>query len=327
MPQYPAHLYTEFVNRAQARGSGLGKSLRLDGSLKKLGALLRADTAAMLVTAEIGALARVRDTGHGSKLRKYREAIAFVENTFPIHPGLRQAPTGMGIEAVRYLRNPVAPTAQFPGGNINHGSLTMSRSPAQVGQDLTVPDFLDANAATTRVLLIHLGAAQGDMALNWDGIPALDHMNAVLATAAQRQIHVCILCDPHHRGLGVNVPPPGDAVCAGLRNAVNQLAPTHVRVADGGAQHSAFHDPAFAAWASTPGVDSIVVMGFDADICVRGNVFGVAEQAANVMPPRVVPALINLVDVITARPLLSGGNAGTIQQLGEWGRLCYTMRD
>jgi hypothetical protein len=152
-------------------------------------------------------------------------------------------------------------------------------------------------------------------------------MNMVLATAAAAQIHTCILCDPHHRGRGVGLPTPTNAVCAGLQHAVGQIPGTHVWVADGAAEHSAFHDPAYQGWVTQAGVDTVVVMGFDADICVRGNVFGVAEEVAGALPRRVVPALINFVDVLTARPLLSGGAAGTVQQMGSWGGLCYTQRD
>jgi len=45
-------------------------------------------------------------------------------------------------------------------------------------------------------------------------------MNTVLRTAAQNQIHVCVLCDPHTRGIGVNSPTAANAVCDGLRARV-----------------------------------------------------------------------------------------------------------
>lgn len=327
MPQYPAHLYAEFETLARAAGSGLGSTFSRDGSLKALGKLLEGDTTPILVRQAIAALGRTKDAGHGSKLRKYRRAIAFLENTFPIAPGLRQAPTGMAIEGVRFVRNPTPPAANFVGNNIDFRSLVLATSAARIGLDMTVPDFMEANAASTRVLLIHLGGAQADMGFSWDGVTALEHMNAVLDTAAAHQIRVCILRDPHTQPRGTALPTPANAVCDGLRDAVNRIPGTHVWVADGGNQHSAFHDPAFRAWAADPSVSSIVVMGFDADICVRGNVFGVAEVDAAANPPRVVPALINFADVVTARPLLSGGAAGTVQQFGSWGSLCFTRQD
>jgi hypothetical protein len=123
MPQYPNHYYTEFVALAQGSGSGLGRKWHLDGALKALGALLRRDSSPIEVREAIAALGRARDNAHISKLRKYRKAIAFLENTFPIAPGLRQAPVGAGIEAVRYVQNPTRPTATFNNGNINYGSL------------------------------------------------------------------------------------------------------------------------------------------------------------------------------------------------------------
>jgi hypothetical protein len=68
-------------------------------------------------------------------------------------------------------------------------------------------------------------------------------------------------------------------------------------------------------------------MGFDADVCVRGNVFGIPELAANAVPPSVVPALINFADVVTSRPLLSGGDGGTIQSREYWGNLAFMKED
>src|SRR5690606_32242038 len=103
------------------------------------------------------------------------------------------APTGMGIEAIRYVRNPTPPSASFVNGHVNYHTLRLSPALAQIGQDMTVPDYMEANAANTRVVLIHLGGAQNDMAFAWDGLPALEHMNAVLRTAAEFHMHVCIL--------------------------------------------------------------------------------------------------------------------------------------
>ncbi len=327
MPLYPGHCYTHFVELAQGSGSGLGRKLHQDGALKKLGQLLRQDSHSTVIREAIAKLARTRDNAHIDKLRKYRKAIAYLENTFPISPGLRQAPIGAGVEAVRYVQNPVRPTATFTHGNLNFGSLQLSMSSAKIGLDQTVTEYIEANAASTRVLLIHLGGAQADMPHNWDGASALDHMNAVLNAAAENHVHVCILRDPHNGVRGQNLPTPVNAVCAGLQNAVGAIPGTHVWVADGGTHHSAFHDPAFQAWINPGGVTAVVVIGFDADICVRGNVFGVAEQAANVLPLAVVPALINFTDVITSRPLLSGGVAGTVQRFDCWGELAFTRRD
>src|SRR4051794_29408259 len=100
MPQYPDHYYTKFVALAQGSGSGLEKKWHLDGSLKALGALLTRDSTVIEVVAAIAALGRIRDNAHISKLWKYRKAMAFLENTFPIPPARRQAPVGGGVEAI-----------------------------------------------------------------------------------------------------------------------------------------------------------------------------------------------------------------------------------
>lgn len=326
MPQYPNQYYNQFVSLAQGSGSGLGKRWHRDGALKKFGQLLRADTTAIQLREAIAALGRTRDDAHISKLRKYRKAIAFVENTFPIVPGLRQAPIAAGVEAIRYVRNPTPPTATFTNNNLNYGSIQLTKSTAQMDLDMTVSEFIEANANTTRLLLIHLGAAQPDMNDRWDGATALDHMNATLFAAAENGLHVCILRDPHNGARGQNIPTPVNAVLAGLQNAVGAIPGSDIWVADGGNKHSAFHDPGFQGWVTANGITSVVVMGFDADVCVCGNVFGASEAVANSVPPRVVPALINFVDVVTSRPLLSGGRAG-IQKFDYWGNLSFLKQD
>jgi len=70
-----------------------------------------------------------------------------------------------------------------------------------------------------------------------------------------------------------------------------------------------------------------VVLGYQADICVRGNVFGVAEEIAGANPRRVSPAIINVQDVITSRPLL-WADGGAIGTFGQWGmQMCGQDRD
>ncbi len=327
MPKYGDGYYTKFVAMAHDLGSGLDLKGRFDGALKALGALLKKDSTVNQVVAAIAALDNVKDAVHTSKQLKYREAIAFLENTFPIPLNQRVSAVGAGVEAIRYLRNPVRPTANFNQGNIDFKSLSLSKSTAQFGLAMTVPEFISKHAANTRLVLIHLGGHQLDMNSIWDGKTALEHMNLVLDAAIEHSLHVCILRDPHTAGRGVSVPSPANGVCDGLRDRVGRIAGTHVWVADGGAAHSAFHDAAYEAWVSVAGVNTVVVMGFDADICVRGNVFGISEAALNANPPRVVPALINFVDVVTARPLLSGGDAGTVQQMDYWGNLAFMKTD
>ena len=50
---------------------------------------------------------------------------------------------------------------------------------------------------------------------------------------------------------------------------------------------------------------TIVVMGFDSDICVRANMFGSQEYAANpVVGMSSLPPLTSQADVVTSRALL-----------------------
>jgi hypothetical protein len=256
-----------------------------------------------------------------NKLIKYRKAIAYLEHTFPIPTPQRQAPVGgRSIEAIRYVMSPTPPTATLDptSNNFRAASLVTAKSTAQIGLGMTVPEYMQANAASTRVVVIHLGSHQPYMDILFDGTSSVEHMKAVLRTAANAPIHVCILCDPHQRGVGVGTPSPTNAVCADLQGVVSQIPATHIKVANGGANHSAFHDPTYRAWITAPGVTAIVVLGYQADICVRGNVFGISEELVGAIPRRIAPALINFKDVITSKPLLCN-DGNSISQFNEWG--------
>lgn len=323
MPKYPKIHYDKFVQLANEQGSGLEKGWHQDGALKSLGALLRKDSSQDDIVSAIKALADVKDNTHTNKQRKYRKAIRHLEDTFPIPQDKR---VWRGMEAVKYLREPTRPSVIFKDNNIDYSSLKLIKTTLQrIG--VSVEDYMEDNSNTTRMLLIHLGQPQEDMNHKWDGATALQHMNSVISKAAQKGVPICILRDPHSGVRGQNVPKPVDAVCDGLRHAIGQVPGNNVWVADGGGQHSAFHDPKFQGWVDLEEVKTVIVMGFDADICVRGNVFGVSEKAEGVNPPSLVPALLNFADVLTSRPLLSGGGAGTIQQIDSWGDLVYAKRD
>lgn len=327
MPKYPSDNYKEFVAITQECGSGLGTRWHSDGALKALGELLRKDSRIDDIVRAITALSRVRDNAQTNKLRKYRKAIAYLERTFPIPRAQRKAPIeGRSTEAIRYVMSATLPTAT-PNTPINNSGAFMTKSAAQIGLNMTVPEYMAAHADNVRVLLIHLGTPKEYMSIEFDGVSSLEHMNAVLRTASEYRIHVCVLCDPHERGMGVGTPTAGDAVCDGLRHAVGAIPETHIRVADAGSNHSAFHDPAHRDWVTAPGVNSIVVMGYQADVCVRGNVFGISETLQGSQPPRLVPALINVKDVITAKPLL-WADGGSIGAFVQWGmHMCGPNRD
>jgi len=74
-------------------------------------------------------------------------------------------------------------------------------------------------------------------------------------------------------------------------------------------------------------VKAIVVMGFDADICVHANVFGSKQYVKEsvpvgaLTPPQLLPALLGEKDIVTSRPLLIG--TGVILR-PEWGPLYHT---
>lgn len=70
------------------------------------------------------------------------------------------------------------------------------------------------------------------------------------------------------------------------------------------------------------GKAAVVVMGFDADICVRANLFGAPDHlpAGGLAPP-----LTSVANVVTSRALLvTGGTIYPVNHLGAYGVLFNT---
>ncbi|MEM7191045.1 MAG: hypothetical protein AAF439_15645 [Pseudomonadota bacterium] len=328
MPVFPAPDYQEFVRLAQAAGSGLGRNWHADGALGPLGKLLRHNSDHLNIVAAIRSLENTVDANHVNKMQKYRRAISYVEFNFPVPRPLWQIADDANSMAYRFNQNGTAPTCNFvEGGHVQYGSLTRTNGGVPTALNLSIPDFIVANAGTTRLLIVHLGGTQGDMNIRWSGNTAAQHMSAAIRAAANNAVGVCILRDPHTGARGVGVPTAANAVCPEIRTAVQQVPGPNVWVADSGHSHSFFHDPAFRAWITAPNITNAVVMGYQADICVKANVFGVEEIDQSINPgPQLVPSMLNVVNVVTSRPLLSN-DGGAIGDAVCWSTLQGINRD
>lgn len=136
-------------------------------------------------------------------------------------------------------------------------------------------------------------------------------MESVLEIARLLQVPLCILRFPN---------PNRDVYGGKLSVQVNQFTAPY-RISHN--KHSLFHDVNFRGTFLTAAISAVVVMGFDADICVRANVFGcpelnedgydVGSAPAPAADPTLVRALVNEKDVITSRPMLLTGGTNPIQ--------------
>jgi hypothetical protein len=94
-----------------------------------------------------------------------------------------------------------------------------------------------------------------------------------------------------------------------------------INVPDG---HMGSSSAAYRAFAA--GCDSVVVCGFDADVCVMANIFGAPEREVALQPGGVGPylkPLVSLCDVVTARSIVVTSNPVIypVSNRGEYGPL------
>ncbi len=150
----------------------------------------------------------------------------------------------------------------------------------------TVEQFILNNATTTGILLIHLSSWQNGMDTTFNGRSVVQHITSVLRVGRLKGCPVCVL----------TMEADSD-VCAEMRAEFNQF-PAVTRVYEPnhhmGSSHQHFRDFVTAR-------QNLVVMGFDACVCVFANVFGANEK----MPDNSYrPPLATLANVVMSRATL-----------------------
>ena len=257
----------------------------------------------------INAIKNVRnaqDAVYGTKALKYKTALHYLQRTYPV-PQAQWVKLGASprSRAARYSQTGI-PIPFNPYGPTMFNAITRLQPAVQwEGSARSVEDFVYKTGAAVGAVLIHLDAIQPGMHTVIDGMTVVDHMKSVLKAVNFRGGGAC--------ALHIGATPP---VCADLAPefnafgapvAVNELGNRHM-----GSLHAAFNN--FVGQYAT-----IVVMGFDSDICVRANLFGAPEYPANpVVGTSSLPPLTGQVDVVTSRALLV--TVGTIG-VAEYGLL------
>jgi hypothetical protein len=325
MPKYPAFQMTEFrrllVQANPTVESGLAAKAFGKSSLQPLMEILNSDKGtADQVRAQLQLLAGTRDGVYGSKANKYKQALYYLELTYPIAIGQR---VGVGADKARAVilhksgRQPSVKTwrkyvkddarSWAPEAKDGMELATATRIEGVPG---TVEEFILNEPAQTGVIMIHLQGFQDSMNRVYDGWKALDHMRSVLRVAAAVKLRLLVLKVAQ-----------GDAVCAELKPALagfGEVREVYV------ARHSGFHDASYREFVG--GLRNVVVMGFDADVCVHINVFGgpelldaTDEERRTNAPSRPVGALLSEVNVITSRPLLVARGFNGVVDRAEYG--------
>lgn len=291
MPQYTR--LKDFM--ALVRAANPSYSNWVKSSLKPLEELLaKEDCSPQKVNHEIQRLSSTPDDCYSTKANRYKDALYFLECTYPGTGPVKVLSGGAGgaSSAMMYLKTALEPTLQAA-----HPLFVNPVQAAHVRVGAPVEEFILGHPdLALGVLLIHLSEYQAAMDRTYCGWKAVDHMRSVLRVAGLRGLQVCVL---HMVG------PP---VCARLNEVLQGCKAIIIHEPQ---HHSGFFNRAFDAFLSVH--DAVVVLGFDADICVHANMFGTPDRLPDGTLP---PALVNRVSVVTSRPLLV--TTGTINK-AEYG--------
>ncbi|WCN12665.1 hypothetical protein GV054_06380 [Marinomonas mediterranea] len=240
---------------------------------------------------------------NATRIRKYREALWFLQASYP---GLKLRTLNIGekgkAEAVKFSRMPL--TAAYDPAAIP----PVRHNPPSNALGKTVEEWLINYTGSVLIVAVHLSKYIQNMDDVFNERSVRDHMKSVLrignltgAELACLHIKPKPLCDE----LEV------EARHYGARRH-NFLTPRYHM----GTTHAGFR-------ALCTGKDAVVVMGFDANICVNANLFGTNEPAAGGVG--VATPLTAIADVVTSRSVLvTDGVICPAMGGREWGPLYLT---
>jgi hypothetical protein len=259
---------------------------------------------AIQVATAINQIKAAADPVYINKANKYKNALHFLERTYPIPLGQWVTLGAQRSRAVRYTHVPMPPAFNPYGPTMYN--VVARLQPASQWEGVaaqSVEDFIYTAAAPVGAVLIHMDAQQNGMDVMVDGMRVIDHIKSVLRAIQHRAGGVCAL----HIG---NTQP----VLPALQTEYNAIA-NRIAVNEPGFRHMGGFHAAFNNFVT--GFATVVVMGFDADVCVRANLFGATEYPANaVLGTSAITPIAAQSDIVTSRAVLV--TTGTIQQ-AEYG--------
>ncbi|HEV2418752.1 MAG TPA: hypothetical protein VGX94_13200 [Terriglobia bacterium] len=236
------------------------------------------------------------------KANKYKKALNYLLRTYP---DLAQYAASVNFSPLDKLNAAEFTRVDLPG-DFDPGPPKFDRIVTKSKfLGMTVEQFLLANA-DAGVILIHLSGHDKGMDLIFGGETCLNHIKSVLHVARKMGRDVCCLY--------MEEPPVLPALEEELGGIKNKVMVLEKR------QHMGVRQKAFLEFAQKH--DHVVVMGFDATICVEANLFGAPDKMDD---GSLAPPLITITNVVTSRPVLVC--TGTIfpkKDKGQWGCLYNT---
>lgn len=243
------------------------------------------------------------------KTARYLDALYYLLATYP---GLSanaasrlNMPPLLQTNAARYIQTPL-PNGFNPQGQQN---ARVYVTPPSQFENCTVEQFVLANAANTRILLIHLSDWLEEMEMRFNGRTVIQHIKSVLYIARLKNCPLSVLTKS-----------PTTDVCPALLAEYNRFGNVE-RVYE--RRNMGTGNQNLCDFAS--GCTNLVVMGFDATVCVFANVFGGNELMPDnsFMPP--LSTLTNIVmsrATLVTRGIITVGSATRGQ--AEYGPLYHT---
>lgn len=308
MPVCPKVTMDEFMRRLRAVNTtidrGLSASVFGKSSLQGLVALLKTPGCTPL-----GIYRAIAELPPAS-VTKYRDGLSYLLSSFP---GLNA--TGIQLEDLRsqpitqtqaalYART-ITPADFNPDNRRGQGVFV---KPPSAFMGMSIVRYLLANPADAGLLLIHLGSADSSgLDEQFNGRTSLEYMTSVLRVA---------------RVMGCPV-----TVLSMAKAGEEHLCPVLLRefMLVPGSRRLVIHEPAFHTATNQLAMVNfvrsrprLIVMGFDATICVFANVFG-SEEKMSAHDPSFRPPLINYADIIMSRATLacSGPLTAKTQSFGK----------
>ena len=281
------------------------------------------------VIRHIRSMKNERDGTYRTKANKYKDALYHLVQEGNI-PGFQPADyTVGGIDATKAYSFPITPVSPNFDPSRPHpktpGIQRLTPNAGWVGpHSMTVEDYV-ARGNSDGIFIIHMQGNEAAFDMKFDGWTSKQHMNSVLRVAKRRGVPIYAL----NMGAGDTCLDEENNYTAGLRTTGHNPE-----------SHSGQQLANFRLWLA--GKANVVVMGFDATVCVDANLFGTAEYIEAVhgvgaqhvyaamgrivrlrnQQVRFVKPLVSVANVVTSRALLATGNQLIpFTNVGQWGNL------
>jgi len=238
------------------------------------------------------------------KVAKYRDALWYLLATYP---GIQPLTLPVGVHGQTTCNTARYTQTQRPVNYDPSARPPVRNSPPSAWCNMAPEQWLLSTGGTKGILLIHLSGFQAPMNTVFNGRSSVDHMNSVLRIG--RLVGADLLC----------LHMEGNPVCDQLADAADAYGPRKQNLLIH-PQHMGGRDVMYTNFAANH--NHVLVMGFDADVCVNANLFGAPER----LPAGAfVPPLTSLTNVVTSRSLLvTTGQIYPFNNNGEYGVLNAT---